>query len=169
MVYFERTFTQPPSHCAVEPVLFLPTFPVATILLCLVKYNSGLCIENVCINDLILPSFQHPMGASECPQAIREVHYKKSFFWFCYKNFIQGYTICKCKQSPVHRESWICSNFPVCEHKHITLKEARQWSLGNTQSILLTVDEPSTDFGDLIIPAIEWRIDSNLDSLSFRS
>lgn len=85
MVYFERTFTQPPSHCAVEPVLFLPTFPVAIILLCLVKYNSGLCIENVYINDLILPSFQHPMEASECPQAVREVHYKKAFSGFFIK------------------------------------------------------------------------------------
>lgn len=90
MIYFERTFTQPPSHYAVEPVLFLPTFPVATILLCLVNYDSGLCIENVCINGLILPSFQHSTEASECPQAVRKVHYKKAFSVFVIKILLSG-------------------------------------------------------------------------------
>lgn len=38
-----------------------------------------------------------------------------------------------------------------------------------TVLVLLTDDEPNMDFGDLIIPAMEWRMVSNLDTLSFLS
>lgn len=38
-----------------------------------------------------------------------------------------------------------------------------------TVLVLLTEDEPNMDFGDLIIPAMEWRIVSNLETLSFLS
>lgn len=38
-----------------------------------------------------------------------------------------------------------------------------------TALVLLTDDEPNMDFGDLIIPAMEWRMVSNLDTLSFLS
>lgn len=36
----------------------------------------------------------------------------------------------------------------------------------NKQVTVLTEDEPSTDFGERIMPAIEWRRVSNLDILS---
>lgn len=55
------------------------------------------------------------------------------------------------------------------KHKFYLSCKNRSMSYNTTLLTLLTDDEPNMDFGDLIIPAMEWRIVSNLETLSFLS